>query len=369
MKYVIVGAGLFGLTLAERIANDKNCDITILEKRNHIGGNCYSTIDTETGIEIHPYGPHVFHTADEQVWSYINRFSKFNNYRHKVVIDYQQRKYFMPINLKTINEYFNTNYNPAQAKDFMQYIAEFRGIPANLEEKAISLIGSNLYNTFIKGYTTKQWGTDPKNLPASIITRIPIRLNYDTDYFGNQYQGLPLDGYTDMFEKMITNPKIEIILGWDKRKTLLLGKDTLVIYTGPIDEFFKYQYGQLNWRTMQFKQYAMPTDDYQGTYVMNYADLEQPYTRILEFKHAHPERQYKSGKTVIVKEYSIKTEKGMDPYYPVRTDIDLELYTKYVKLAEEQKGIIFAGRLGTYQYLDMGDTITAALTLYEERIK
>ncbi len=370
VKYVIVGSGFFGSVIAERIANDLNEKVLVLEQRDHIGGNSFSKVDKETGIEVHQYGSHIFHTSSLKVWKYINQFTEFNNYRHKVLALYKNRIYAMPINLKTINDFYGINLSPSEAKEFLTKEATKENIlnPSNLEEKAISLIGRPLYEAFIKGYTIKQWGKNVQDLPASIINRLPVNFNFDNWYFDDPYQGIPLHGYGATFEKILKNPNIEVLLNTDYFQMRdLLPKDALVIYSGPIDKFFDYKYGVLGWRTLSFEREVRNLEDFQGTSVMNYSEEQIPFTRIHEFKHYHPERSVmKSNKTVLFKEFSHLAGKNVNPFYPINTIQDREKYALYVQETANCKNVVFGGRLGGYKYLNMDQVIGMALETYEK---
>ena len=281
-KYVVVGSGFYGSTIAERIANDLNEKVLVIEKRSHIGGNSYSKIDAETGIECHEYGSHIFHTSHKQVWDYINGFCGFNNYRHKVLTQYQTKLYQIPINLNTINIFYGKNLKPFEIDAFLQTEIKKDRVTeaANFEEKAISLVGRPLYEAFIKGYTLKQWGINPKNLPASIIERLPVYKNYCSDYFTDPYQGIPLDGYSAVFERMLEHKNIEVLLNTDYFDVKqCIADNSLVIYTGAIDRFFDYKYGRLSWRALRFEKEVHKVDDCQGIAVINYAEENIPYTR------------------------------------------------------------------------------------------
>lgn len=368
-NFIIVGAGLFGAVTAERIASQKKENVLLLEKRSHIGGNCYSVIEEETGIEVHKYGSHIFHTDNIEVWEYIRNFMSLNNYRHHVFTTYKDRVYQMPINLFTVNHFYNINLKPADLQEFFRSEAEKEKIidPKNLEEKAISLIGRPLYEAFIKGYTEKQWETDPKNLSPDIITRLPFRNNYNSEYFEDPVQGLPVDGYENLFKNLLSSRKITVKLNTD----FFLIKESIpenikIIYTGPIDRYFEYKHGKLGWRTIDFKREIIDVDSYQGTAVMNYADKDIPYTRIHEFKYYHPERNYKSGKTVIFKEFSKHSQDHDEPYYPINRREDMEKLASYKSIPV--KNIFFGGRLGNYKYYDMDDTIISALNFFKEKI-
>jgi UDP-galactopyranose mutase len=371
--FVIVGSGFFGLTVAEQIASELDLPVAILEKRDHIGGNAYSSIDPETGIEIHEYGSHLFHTSNEKVWEYVNRFTSFNNYVHKVKTTSNSQVYSIPINLHTINQFLGRALSPDQAREWLSFSREEEkeiAVSPNFETKAISLVGKPLYEAFIKGYTEKQWQTDPKLLPQEIITRLPVRMNYDDRYFNDTYEGLPLNGYLKWMENMIKSPKIEVFTGLDFFEIKnQLQKKQQVIYTGPIDRYFNYREGVLGWRTLDFKKQLIETDDFQGTSVMNYADLDVPHTRVHEFKHLHPEREYAPNKTIVMYEYSRHSGEKDEPYYPVNSPIDRAMLEKYRELAELEENTFFGGRLGRYQYLDMHMAISSALQLAGEIIE
>lgn len=372
LKYLVVGAGFSGAVIANQIATGLDKKVMIIDKRNHLGGNSYSEMDPETGIECHVYGSHIFHTSQERVWQYINQFDNFNNYRHKVLTNYMGRVYPMPINLDTINSFYEKTFTPVQAAAFIQseINKERLEYPVNLEEKALSLIGRPLYEAFIKGYTMKQWDVDPVVLPENIITRLPVRYNYKTDYFNDRWQGIPLGGYTSIFNKMLHHQNINVQTGidfFDIRHCLPL--DCCIIFTGPIDCFFDYRFGTLGWRTQRFEKEVFPVKDYQGTSVMNYADCFVPYTRIHEFRHYHDERSYPVDKTVVYKEFSTGLRAAADPYYPINTSQDQELLGLYQNEAKKMKNVLFCGRLGTYQYLNMDQAIGDALALYESHIK
>ncbi len=366
--YLIVGAGFYGAVLAERLANDARARVLVIDRKNHIGGNSFSRIDPATGIEVHCYGSHIFHTADEEVWRYLNRFGAFSNYRHKVLIERCGKIYFMPINLKTINEFYNARLRPGEVAGFIAGEAGNMAEPRNLEEKAIALIGRPLYEAFIKTYTAKQWECDPTELPAAIITRLPIRSNYNTDYFNDCFQGIPLDGYGTLFSRMLNHPNIKIMLNTDfNRIRTLIPRDCRIIYTGALDRFFDYRFGALEWRTLRFEWETHPVADYQGAAVMNYGDLEVPYTRIHEFKHYHPERTevFQSSRTVVCKEYSKRYTVGDEAFYPINNERNNQLYARYRDLAAATPGLYVGGRLGAYSYWDMDKACGYALKTYK----
>ncbi|MEI7946985.1 MAG: UDP-galactopyranose mutase [bacterium] len=363
MDFVVVGAGFYGATVAERLAAAGR-KVVVIEKRPHIGGNSFSHIDPETGIEVHTYGSHIFHTSNEEVWAYIRRFTEFNNYRHSVRSSYKNITYPMPINLTTINNFYNLNLKPCEVSSFLQEACkESVSVPSNLEEKAISMIGRPLYEAFIKGYTVKQWGKDPKELSPDIMTRLPVRHNDDARYFSDTYEGIPLDGYGKLFERMLDRPNIEIRLNqcfFDIRESL---GDIPILYTGPIDRLHNYKYGRLDWRTIELKRKMHDCPDFQGCAVINYADETIPYTRIHEYKHYHPERS-SSACTVTHTEYSRSAGETDEPYYPINTPHNAQLLCSYLK--EERSNISIGGRLGLYRYLDMDDTIAEALKHAEQ---
>jgi UDP-galactopyranose mutase len=370
---VVVGSGFFGLTVAERCARDMGLRVLVLDRRNHIGGNAYSEPERETGIEIHRYGAHLFHTSNERVWEYANRFTAFTGYQHRVFSTYQGRVYPLPINLGTICEYFGRVMSPDEARALvLEQSSELEsGEARNLEEKAISLIGRPLYEAFIRGYTAKQWQTDPRDLPPDIIARLPVRYTYDNRYFNDRHEGLPVNGYTAWLEKMADHDNIEVQLETDfaEVRADMLG-NVPIVYTGPVDQYFDYAAGELSWRTLDFELEVKPTGDFQGTPVMNYADEDVPFTRIHEFRHFHPERDwYPNDKTVIMREFSRFAQAGDEPYYPINTTEDRERLVKYRELAKQEPGVLFGGRLGTYKYLDMHMAIGSALSMVDNRLQ
>ena len=366
---VVVGSGLFGLTIAERAARELGMKVQILEKRPVIGGNAYSEFDAASGIEIHTYGSHLFHTSNDRVWEYVNRFTAFTNYQHKVWTKHNGRNFQMPINLATISQFLEKEISPQEARAYVlsESNLDSASDAANLEDKAISLIGRPLYEAFIKGYTQKQWQTDPRLLPSEIISRLPVRYNLDGNYFDDKYQGLPMNGYGKWFEAMVDHPGIEIKTGFDffDIKKDLVGQ-VPIVYTGPLDRYFDYCYGELGWRTLDFDIEHLDINDFQGTSVMNYADLDVPFTRIHEFRHLHPEREYSKDQSVIMREYSRFANQQDDPYYPINTEQDREKLMQYRELANAESGVWFGGRLGTYKYLDMHMAIASALTMHSQ---
>ena len=374
---VVVGSGLFGLTIAEQAATELGLKVVLLDRRSHIGGNAYSENEEQTGIEVHRYGAHLFHTSNERVWEYVNRFTGFTNYVHRVYTRHNGIVYPIPINLGTINQFFNAAYSPAEAKALIaEQAGELAGTdPQNLNDKGISLIGRPLYEAFIKHYTAKQWQTPPEELPASIISRLPVRYTYDNRYFNDKYEGLPVDGYAAWLERMAAHPNIEVRLNTDffsddheYSREKVLGQIP-VVYTGPVDRYFDYAEGDLSWRTIDLEEEVLPIEDFQGCSVMNYPDADVPFTRIHEFRHFHPERDYTKDATVIMREYSRFANKGDEPYYPVNTSVDREKLLKYRDLAKGEQNVLFGGRLGTYKYLDMHMAIGAALSMFDNKIR
>lgn len=375
---LIVGAGLFGLTMAERICSRLGKNVLLIDKRTHIGGNCYSEFDETTGIECHKYGAHLFHTSNEEVWEYVNQFTTFTNYVHRVYTTHKGEVYPLPINLGTINQFFHAAYTPDEAKKLISDQAKSAPKePLNLAEQGISLIGKPLFDAFIKNYTAKQWQIPAEELPPEIIKRLPVRYNYNNNYFKDTHEGLPTAGYEAWFENMISacGDNIEVRLGVDyfaDPEIQKLRKSKIkTIYTGQIDRFFDYKYGELAWRSLDFEKEVLDVDDFQGCPVMNYADLKDKFTRIHEFKHFHPERTEDcyaadSGKTVIVREYSKTWHQGDEPYYPVNALSDREKIAKYKDLSDDDPTIIFGGRLGEYAYYDMDVTIASALAKFSE---
>jgi len=371
---VVVGSGFFGLTVAERAASELGKRVLVLERRSHIGGNAYSEAEPETGIEVHRYGAHLFHTSNQRVWEYVNRFTRFTGYQHRVFARVGEQVYAFPMNLALINQFFGRSHTPDEARALIAEQADEIDTAAarNLEEKAISLIGRPLYEAFVKGYTAKQWQTDPRELDAAIITRLPVRYTFDNRYFNDTYEGLPVDGYTAWLEKMAADERIEVRLDTDwfdvRDELRAANPDAPVVYTGPLDRYFDYAEGRLGWRTLDFELEVLPIGDFQGTPVMNYNDLEVPYTRIHEFRHFHPERDYPTDKTVIMREFSRFADDDDEPYYPINTESDRAVLAAYRARARAETAtskVLFGGRLGTYQYLDMHMAIASALNMYD----
>ena len=373
---IVVGSGFFGLTIAERTATLLDKRVLVLERRPHLGGNAYSEADPETGIEVHKYGAHLFHTSNKRVWDYVNEFTDFTGYQHRVFTQYQGQVYTFPMNLALINQFFGRSFSPEEARALVaEQASEINTAAAqNLEEKAISLIGRPLYEAFVRGYTAKQWQTDPRELSEAIITRLPVRYNFNNRYFNDTYEGLPVDGYTAWLSRMADHPNIEVRCGvdyFDVRDDIPARTPT--VYTGPLDRYFDYADGRLGWRTLDFEREVLAeVGDFQGTPVMNYADEDVPFTRILEFRHFHPERtHYPTDKTVIVREFSRFAKEDDEPYYPINTPEDrtkVESYRERARAEARDHNVIFGGRLGTYQYLDMHMAIGSALSVFDNKV-
>ena len=368
---IVVGSGFYGLTIAQQAAENLGLKVKVIERRNHIGGNAYSEFDPETGIEIHKYGSHLFHTSNDRVWDYVNRFTAFNDYKHLVWAKHNGDLFPMPINLDTINKFFKQTFDAEQAREFIrgQVQEDLISSANNLEERAIALVGQPLYEAFIKGYTEKQWQTDPKLLPADVINRLPMRFTTEHRYFNDKYEGLPLGGYTAWLENMANHPKIEVSLNQDffDYKSEFIGQ-VPIVFTGPIDRYFDYEFGALGWRTLDFESEIVETGNYQSTSVVNYSDLDVPFTRIHEYRHLHPERQYQNESTYISREFSRFASRDDEPYYPVNTEEDRKKLMQYRALMENEKNVFFGGRLGSYKYLDMHMAIASALTTFENEI-
>ncbi len=373
---LVVGSGFFGLTIAERAATQLGLKVLVIDRRHHIGGNAYSENEPETGIEVHRYGAHLFHTSNKTVWDYVRKFTEFTSYQHRVYTNHRGEVYPLPINLGTINQFFRSAHGPDAARRLIaEQAAEIAsGEVSNLEEKAISLIGRPLYEAFIRDYTAKQWQTDPRELPAEVISRLPVRYTYDNRYFNDTFEGLPVDGYTAWLTRMADHPNIEVRLetdffdeSHDASRTAALGR-VPIVYTGPVDRYFGYAEGELGWRTLDFEEEVLPVGDFQGTSVMNYADADVPYTRIHEFRHFHPEREYPGDKTVVMREFSRFATRDDEPYYPVNTPEDRARLLRYRELMKDEPDVLFGGRLGTYQYLDMHMAIGSALSAFDNKL-
>lgn len=353
----MVGAGLSGAVLARQLA-EAGHEVTVLDARDHVGGNCHTERDDDTGILVHVYGPHIFHSDDRGVWDYINRFGRFRPYTHRVKTTSGGRVYTMPMNLHTINQFFDTAMAPAEARDFIAAKAmTLPNAPRNFEEQALSMLGQELYEAFFKGYTAKQWGCDPRALPAAILKRLPLRFTYDDNYFFHAYQGMPDQGYTPIVAAMLDHPRISLSLNTRFERPMAQGFDH-VFYSGPLDSWFGQDAGALGYRTLDFERLTHD-GDYQGCAVMNYADADIPHTRITEHKYFAPWEDH--TRTICYRETSRACGPADIPYYPIRLAEDKALLSAYISRAQAERGVTFVGRLGTYRYLDMDVTIREAL--------
>lgn len=361
--YLVVGAGLYGAVFAYE-AKKKGKTCLVIDKRDHIAGNIYC--ENVSGINVHKYGAHIFHTSDKKIWEYVNQFAEFNNYINSPVARYKNELYNLPFNMNTFSKMWNIA-TPQEAKDIIaSQIADLNITePKNLEEQALSLVGKDVYEKLIKGYTEKQWGRDCKDLPSFIIKRLPLRFIYDNNYFNDRYQGIPLGGYTKIVEKMLDGIEVRLNTNYlDNREEFDAMADKIV-YTGMIDQFYDYKLGVLEYRSVRFETEELPMENYQGNAVVNYTEREVPYTRIIEHKH------FEFGKqptTIISREYSSEWKKGDEPYYPVNNDKNNALYQQYKELADKEHKVIFGGRLGGYKYYDMDKVIAAALEMCEKEL-
>ncbi|MCC6072345.1 UDP-galactopyranose mutase [Massilia sp. GCM10020059] len=353
----IVGAGFSGAVIANQLAH-AGYKVDVFESRPHVAGNCHSERDADTGVMLHVYGPHIFHTDNERAWEFVNRFSEFKPYVNRVKAITNGKVFTLPINLLTINQFFNKTFRPKEAQEFLVTLGD-KSIenPTTFEEQALRFVGKDLYEAFFKTYTVKQWGLHPSELPASILKRLPVRFNYDDNYFSHKYQGMPADGYTALVEKILEVPGVNVHLN-TPFDPALKGDYEHVFYSGPIDAWFKHAEGRLPYRTLDFEVFR-DTGDYQGNAVINYCDNAEAYTRITEHKHFSPWETHE--KTVCYKEYSRQCEERDIPYYPIRMARDKEQLERYINLAREEDNVTFVGRLGTYRYLDMDVTINEAL--------
>ena len=357
-RICVVGSGLSGAVLGRSLA-EGGFNVLLVEERAHVAGNCHTGRDPQTGIMVHTYGPHIFHTESETVWRYVGQFATMVPYSHRVRATVANRVYALPINLHTINQFFGTALHPHEARAFINdRTRHFPDGAANFEEQALSVLGEELYEAFMLGYTRKQWGVPPRQLPASILKRLPVRFTYDDNYFNHMYQGMPRDGYTELVTRILDVPNIEVRLRC--RFEELAEPFLHVFYTGPIDRFFRHQAGRLGYRTLDFEVFRAE-GDWQGTAVMNYCDEGVPYTRITEHKYFAPWEIDRFDRTICFREFSRSCGPGEIPFYPVRLAGDQSVLTEYVRLARRTAGISFVGRLGTYRYLDMDVTIAEAL--------
>lgn len=357
--YLIVGAGLYGAVFAQKkTETGKKC--LVIDRRDHIAGNIYS--EKIEGIDVHKYGPHIFHTDKESVWEYVNRFASFNHFVYSPVANYKGELYNLPFNMNTFTKMWPDVKTPKQASARIEEQVKAAGItdPKNLEEQAISLVGTDIYEKLIKEYTQKQWGRPCTELPSFIIKRLPVRMTFDNNYFNHPHQGIPEQGYTEMIRRMLEGIEVRLNIDYLKEKTDLEKLAERVVYTGPIDEYFGYKYGELQYRSVRFETEVLDVPNYQGVAGMNYTDEEHPYTRIIEHKHflvgkGNPNR------TVITKEFSAEWNRGIEPYYPINDESNGKLYMKYKELADREENVHFGGRLGTYRYMDMDQVIEQAL--------
>ena len=354
--YLIVGAGIFGATFA-RLARDSGRSCLVIDKRNHIGGNCYT--ENVEGINIHKYGAHIFHTNNKVVWNFINRFTEFNNYINSPKAYSKGKLYSLPFNMNTFYELWGVT-TPSQAKEIIER-QRFKGTPTNLEEQALSLVGQDIYQTLIKDYTEKQWGKKATELPSFIIKRLPLRFTFDNNYFNDKYQGIPIGGYTSMIEKMLDGIEVQLNADYLSNRNHFNSIANQVVYTGCIDEFFDYEFGKLEYRSLRFEHQVKDTDNFQGNAVINYCDSKIEHTRILEHKHFE---KTQSTKTVITYEYPQKYQEGMIPYYPINDKTNQMIYKKYKTKSSSLTNFIFGGRLAEYKYMDMDTVIKSAMNKF-----
>ena len=363
-KIAIAGSGFAGAVLARELAESGNYDVEVFEAKSHIAGNCHTSRDEKTGITLHHYGPHIFHTSREDVWEYVNRFGKFGPFTNRVKAHTARGVFSLPINLLTINQFYGKKMNPHEAREFVSTLGdESIKEPQTFEEQALKFLGREFYENFFYGYTKKQWGVEPSELPASILKRLPVRFNYDDNYYASRFQGIPLDGYTAIIEKILNHESIRLHLNTPLKPEMKTNYDH-VFWSGPMDAFFGHRLGRLQYRSLVFERFD-ETGDYQGNPVINYCETKVPYTRIAEHKHFTPWETH--DQTVCFREYSKLAEPHDTPYYPLRLEGDKSLLQNYMKLANDEKNVTFIGRLGTYRYLDMhmviGESLDLAKTL------
>ncbi len=360
-RFLIIGSGFSGAVLANQLALGMDCHIDVLEERNHVAGNCHTSRDEDTGIMVHRYGPHIFNTDKKEIWDFVNSITPFSPYVHRVKAMFNGNVYSLPINLLTLNQLFNKTLDPQSAKGLLNQLGDKNIIePKNFEEQALRFIGKELYQAFFYGYTKKQWGCEPSELPASILKRIPVRFNYDDNYHNNSYTGIPIKGYTHLIEKLLDHNSIQVQLNRKFGPSQNVSDYDHVFYTGPIDAYFNYEFGRLGYRTVTFES-SIHNGDYQGVTQMNYCDENIPHTRIAEHKHFTPWEQHE--KTIIFKEFSKETGEDDIPYYPKRLKEDKNLLNQYRQKAEMLSHVSFLGRLATYRYMDMHHVIGEALEL------
>lgn len=361
--FLIVGAGLFGAVFARQM-RDAGKSVLVIDRRNHIAGNIYT--ENIEGIQVHKYGPHIFHTDIDEVWQYVNRFARFNHFRYEPIANYKGELYHLPFNMNTFHEMWGVN-TPEEAEKIIEFQrARIKVEPKNLEEQAISLIGNDIYEKLVKGYTEKQWGRDCKDLPPFIIKRLPVRMRFDNNYFNHPYQGIPIGGYTAMVEKMLEGIEVRLNVNYLDNRSEYDEMAERVVYTGPIDAYFDYKFGNLQFRSLRFETEVLDMKNYQGVAGMNFTDRETPYTRIVEHKHFEFGEQ---EKTVITREYSVEWTPGMEPYYPVNDEKNMSVYEMYKELADKEENVIFGGRLAEYVYYDMDKVIKHALDMSKEYVR
>lgn len=367
-KIAIVGSGFSGSVIANQLAK-VGCQVDVYEKRTHVGGNCYTEVDKKSNILLHTYGPHIFHTDDESVWNYVNEYLEMEPFVNRVKANYGGKVFSLPVNLHTINQLYGTSFSPKEAEEFIASEAESIDSIISFEDQALSFLGRKIYQAFFYGYTKKQWGVEPRELPASILKRLPVRFNYDDNYFNHKYQGIPKNGYTPMFEKLLSHENISVLCNRVIKREELneLGYDH-VFWSGPIDEYFGRCLGSLSYRTLHFERMDYEDiEDFQGNAVINYTDPSVQFTRITEHKHFAPKREVNG--TIVYKEFSKEWSQGDIEYYPKRLASDKDLLSKYQSMATQESTTTFIGRLGTYRYLDMDVTIKEALEVSSEFIK
>lgn len=361
--FLIIGAGFAGATFARCVA-DAGYSVHIIDKKDHIGGNCYSYSDDETGIEIHKYGPHIFHTNSKEIWNFVNRFSLFNNYTHRVKANFNGCVYSLPINLHTINQFFNKSFSPKEADKFIKNLCLKKENVENFEDYILSSIGEKLYIAFFRDYTIKQWGKNPKEIPISTAKRLPIRFNYNDNYFNDIFQGIPTNGYTNIFKKMLNHSSIKIILNssFDEYKNNWRNHYKKLVFSGSLDEYYNYEFGLLPYRTIRFRE--IRDKDIIGSAVLNFTDMKYPYTRIHEHKWFTPLKKYFNS--IAYEEYSDSTDSRYDPYYPIREVKSDRLFTFYNELAKKEKDVIFVGRLAEFRYYDMHQVIGSSIKKFKK---
>lgn len=366
-RFLIIGSGFSGAVLAHELSKSSDCSIDIWEERDHIAGNCFTSPDEETGIMVHRYGPHIFNTGKKEIWDYVNSFVEFRPYVHRVKAVSKGGVYSFPLNLLTLNQFFQKNFSPHSAKEFLKNLGDKRiNEPNNFEEQALAFIGKDLYKAFFHGYTKKQWGCEPTELPASILKRIPVRFNFEDNYHNNFYTGIPVNGYTALVEKWLDHPRIHVTLKRKYADSVSVSAYDHIFYTGPIDAYFHYEYGRLGYRTVTFES-SVHSGDFQGLAQMNYCDEDIPFTRISEHKYFTPWQSF--DKTIIFKEFSKETGEDDIPYYPKRLQQDKILLKKYREKAESLSGVSFLGRLATYRYMDMHHVIGESITFSEKFLR